>query len=911
MPRKATKDGEKPKTNTRSRNRRKVEEKPPKAPRKLLVASPRTVSEVGAVALGALGLITLLALASYHPDDASLNAAGREEIQNWAGAAGGYWADLLFQSLGVGAFPFGLCLIIASWKTLYGQQVLPSWREGLGLTALMVSVGTCAHLFLIHESHPYPPGGFVGAVLGQSLYENFAFIGGAIISVAAVLMSLALIAEGMVGKLANYTSILMQRGKVRVEAGVVMLQASREQLSERREARKEAKAARKEAQAEASDWELGDVDLGTGPSPSLEEKESMEAEVAEERETILARAKSKGRKIADKRADKEEAKIARESEQVIEDARLLLEPVRIQDNDAEFQLGDVETVQEPVEAAVVVSKAATTLAPAVEAQAPAEPKIRAARRAPSAEAVTPPVDGEGPAIVDTRQEVDEREIEKAAREADRERKKEEIEDFKLPPLSLLQYAGTDREEIDEVKLKQNADKLVKTLKDYGIEGDIREIRPGPIVTMYEYVPAPGVKVSKIAGLADDLAMAMEALRVRIVAPIPGKGAVGIEIPNSVRETVYIKELVADEAYRKAPLNLPIVLGKDIEGKPYVGDFAKMPHLLVAGATGSGKSVFVNAMIMSLLYRSSPDDVRFIMVDPKMLELSVYEGIPHLLLPVVTDPNKAAQALKWAVSEMERRYQIMSEMGVRNIQGFNKKLKDTEERGERLYRPESSGDTQPLEKLPFIVIIVDEFADLMMVASRDVESYIMRLAQKARAAGIHLLLATQRPSTDVLTGVIKANFPTRIAFQVASRYDSKTILDANGAENLLGRGDMLYQSPGVGGLHRVHGCLVTDEEVEETVNFLKSQRTAEYDETILQSLTAEEPAGGSDDEPVDELYDKAVSIVAEAQQASVSMVQRRLRIGYNRASRLVEKMEQEGIVGPADGAKPRAVLIQSL
>ena len=754
----------------------------------------------------------------------------------------------------------------------------------------------------------------MGAVLGQSLYDNFAFVGGTIISVSAVLISLALIAEGMVGKLANYASILMQRGKIRVEAGVVMLQASREQLAERREARKEAKAARKEAQAdETSEWELGDVDLGSGPSPSLEEKESMEAEVAEERATILERAKSKGRKLADKRADKEEAKIAREDDKVIEDARLLLEPVRIQDNDAEFQLGDVGAVQEPVEAAIVVSKAATTVAPVVEAQAPAEPKIRAARKvAPKVEEPVSAPGGEaGPAIVDTRQEVDSREIEKAAREADRERKKEEVEDFKLPPLSLLQYADSDREEIDEVKLKQNADKLVKTLKDYGIEGDIREIRPGPIVTMYEYVPAPGVKVSKIAGLADDLAMAMEALRVRIVAPIPGKGAVGIEIPNSVRETVYIKELVADEAYRKAPLNLPIVLGKDIEGKPYVGDFAKMPHLLVAGATGSGKSVFVNAMIMSLLYRSSPDDVRFIMVDPKMLELSVYEGIPHLLLPVVTDPNKAAQALKWAVSEMERRYQIMSEMGVRNIQGFNKKLKDTEERGERLYRPESSGDTQPLEKFPFIVIIVDEFADLMMVASRDVESYIMRLAQKARAAGIHLLLATQRPSTDVLTGVIKANFPTRIAFQVASRYDSKTILDANGAENLLGRGDMLYQSPGVGGLHRVHGCLVTDEEVEETVTFLKSQRTAEYDETILQSLTSEEPAGGDDDEPVDELYDKAVSIVAEAQQASVSMVQRRLRIGYNRASRLVEKMEQEGIVGPADGAKPRAVLIQSL
>lgn len=910
MPRKATKDTE-TKASTRSRNRRTVEEKAPKASRKLLVASPRTVSEVGAVALGALGLITLLALASYHPDDASLNAAGREEIQNWAGAAGGYWADLLFQSLGVGAFPFGLCLIIASWKTLYGQQVLPSWREGLGLTALMVSVGTCAHLFLIHESHPYPPGGFVGAVLGQSLYDHFAFVGGAIISVSAVLISLALIAEGMVGKLANYASVFMQRGKIRVEAGVVMLQASREQLADRRAARKEAKQARKEAQTEASDWELGDVDLGMGPSPSLEEKESMEAEVAEEREAILERAKSKGRKLADKRADREEAKIAREEDKIVDEARLLLEPVRIQDNDAEFQLGDVEAVKEPLEAAIVVTKSATTVAPVVEAEVPVEPKIRAARRSATSADGSDTHEGLGPAIVDTRQEVDGLEIEKAAREADRERRKEELADFKLPPLSLLQYAGTDREEIDEVKLKQNADKLVKTLKDYGIEGDIREIRPGPIVTMYEYVPAPGVKVSKIAGLADDLAMAMEALRVRIVAPIPGKGAVGIEIPNCVRETVYIKELVADEAYRKAPLDLPIVLGKDIEGKPYVGDFAKMPHLLVAGATGSGKSVFVNAMIMSLLYRASPDDVRFIMVDPKMLELSVYEGIPHLLLPVVTDPNKAAQALKWAVSEMERRYQIMSEMGVRNIQGFNKKLKDTEGRGERLYRPESSGDTQPLEKFPFIVIIVDEFADLMMVASRDVESYIMRLAQKARAAGIHLLLATQRPSTDVLTGVIKANFPTRIAFQVASRYDSKTILDANGAENLLGRGDMLYQSPGVGGLHRVHGCLVTDEEVEETVNFLKEQRTAEYDESILETLTTEEPAGGTDDEPADELYDKAVAIVAEAQQASVSMVQRRLRIGYNRASRLVEKMEQEGIVGPADGAKPRAVLIQSL
>ena len=419
----------------------------------------------------------------------------------------------------------------------------------------------------------------------------------------------------------------------------------------------------------------------------------MEAEVAEERETILERAKSRGRKIADKRADKEEAQIARDSDKVIDDARLLLEPVRIQDNDAEFQLGDVETVQEPVEAAVVVSKAATTLAPAVESQAPVEPKIRAARRAPSSEEVTRPVDGEGPAIVDTRQEVDEREIEKAAREADRERKKEEIEDFKLPPLSLLQYAGTDREEIDEVKLKQNADKLVKTLKDYGIEGDIREIRPGPIVTMYEYVPAPGVKVSKIAGLADDLAMAMEALRVRIVAPIPGKGAVALRFRTRCARPSTSKSWSRTRPSRKAPLNLPIVLGKDIEGKPYVGDFEDATPL-GAGATGSGKSVFVNAMIMSFSTGHLPMMFASSWSTRKMLELSVYEGIPHLLLPVVTDPNKAAQALKWAVSEMERRYQIMSEMGVRNIQGFNKKLRILKSAVSASTVLSQAGDTQP-------------------------------------------------------------------------------------------------------------------------------------------------------------------------------------------------------------------------
>ena len=481
--------------------------------------------------------------------------------------------------------------------------------------------------------------------------------------------------------------------------------------------------------------------------------------------------------------------------------------------------------------------------------------------------------------------------------------------FELPPVSLLDYEAAVREPVDPAKLRDNAARLTQTLKEYGIEGHVREIRPGPVVTMYEYVPGPGIKLSKIASLADDLAMSMEALRVRIVAPIPGKGAVGIEIPNETRETVYLKEIIAHDAFGGARGQLTMALGKDIEGAAYVADLARMPHLLVAGATGAGKSVSVNAMIMSVLFRSTPDDVRMIMVDPKMLELSVYDGIPHLLLPVVTDPKKAALALRWAVEEMERRYALLSEVGVRSIDGYNSRVKAAAERGEPL-RTGPSAEAPVCERLPYLIVIVDELADLMMVASRDVETCIMRLAQMARAAGIHLILATQRPSVDVLTGVIKANFPTRIAFQVASRHDSRTILDGNGAENLLGRGDMLYLSPGAGGVLRVHGAYVSDEEIERAVKFLKAQGTPTYDESILAPRDEGSEDGAAVEEAHDEMYDQAVAIVAETRQASISMIQRRLRIGYNRAARMVERMETDGIVGPGDGAKPRDVLISS-
>ncbi len=452
--------------------------------------------------------------------------------------------------------------------------------------------------------------------------------------------------------------------------------------------------------------------------------------------------------------------------------------------------------------------------------------------------------------------------------------------------------------------------------------------------MYEFAPGPGIKVSRIAGLADDLSMALQALSIRIVAPIPGKGVVGIELPNRDREMVFLKEILASEEFHTGKMKLPMALGKDIAGAPLVTDLARMPHLLVAGATGSGKSVSINTMILSLLYTATPRDVRVIMVDPKMLELSIYEGIPHLLLPVVTNPKKACLAMRWAVEEMGRRYRLMADKAVRNIDSYNKQLeREEKELAENKARStvvvdevedpteeeaaaieEFLGKEEELEHghLPYIVVIVDELADLMMVAGREIEESIARLAQMARAAGIHLILATQRPSVDVITGLIKANFPARISFQVSSKTDSRTILDCNGSEALLGMGDMLFLPPGTAKLMRSHGAFVSDAEVQRVVEFLKKQGKPVYDKRILEMKESDAKGGGADDEEEDPQYDAAVALVAEARQASISMVQRRLRIGYNRAARIIEKMEQEGIVGPSDGtSKPREVFINKL
>jgi S-DNA-T family DNA segregation ATPase FtsK/SpoIIIE len=498
--------------------------------------------------------------------------------------------------------------------------------------------------------------------------------------------------------------------------------------------------------------------------------------------------------------------------------------------------------------------------------------------------------------------------------------------FEKPPLHLL---GEPKNVVKDASLskdalEQNARNLEGVLDDFGVRGEIIQVRPGPVVTLYELEPAPGIKSSRVIGLADDIARSMSAIAAR-VAVVPGRNAIGIELPNQRRETVYLREILASHDFESSKAKLGLALGKTINGEAVVADLAKMPHVLVAGTTGSGKSVAINTMIMSLVYKMTPEECRLIMIDPKMLELSVYDGIPHLLTPVVTDPKKAVVALKWTVKEMEERYRKMSKVGVRNIDGYNQRVSQAGENGEQVTRTVQTGfdrhtgeaiyetETLDMKPMPYIVVIIDEMADLMMVAGKDIEGAVQRLAQMARAAGIHVIMATQRPSVDVITGTIKANFPTRISFQVTSKIDSRTILGEMGAEQLLGQGDMLYMAGG-GRIQRVHGPFVSDEEVEKIVAHLKRQGAPEYLESITQDddedmdEDGEGPIGTSNLSDSDDPYDQAVAIVLRDKKASTSYIQRRMGIGYNRAASLIERMEQEGIVGPANQTGKRDILV---
>jgi len=986
----------------------------------------------------AVSAISLLSVASFSAKD----RVG-PGFQNMVGPMGHLIAEALRGMLGVCAYLVPACGIYAAMVLFVGDRERRRMPQIVALVLLTLSASVLAQLaFAGDPGWAHPPGGAVGAGLGGLMMGLFSTVGTVILVTAVAAAGLIVGTQYTFLKLcALLWAGACVLGKRVQEAALAYWEAQKVAYQERQErlAQEKLEEAAFLAQLEADEEELAEAERDAA------EAEAAEAEAMAEEAVRLAREQEKEQLEAARKAakeNKEAPRLARgkdkPAELVASTAPLALaekrpapgadpawasflapspnvaaataaaaqapgsapseSPRKRERKTPNIVTGPAASTSVPPTPAAALEASATDAEPAVApAAALASAPAPAAAAAPASPAAIVPA----PASALARTPLI---VEPKAPPKPTAKKAEQFEfvggrkSFSLPPLDVLEADKKERSALDKDAFLVTAEKLRAKLADFGIVGEVVEIRPGPVVTMYEFLPGPGIKVSKIAALQDDLAMAMEAMRVRIVAPIPGKGVVGIEVPNKDRETVFLKEIAEQDAFTKGQSRLTMCVGKDIEGMPYVFDLAKAPHLLIAGTTGSGKSVAVNSMIMSILLKSTPEEVRFIMVDPKMLELSVYEGIPHLLLPVVTDPKKAALALRWAVEEMERRYQMLSEAGVRNIAGFNKLVETSagevkatieqpakekkpakpkkvvivdvapsehapagvsassdgpgvaapkedaedmreafasepepteapveaaaeadeadgaDEAGESLEAaPAAEGEPEKkeLKKLPYIVVIIDELADLMMVASREVETYVARLAQMARAAGIHLMVATQRPSTDVVTGIIKANFPTRISFMLRSKPDSMTILGTVGAEALLGMGDMLIMPPTSAHLQRVHGAYVSETEIKRAVDHLKAQGKPVYDENILKPREEDVEGGGEEDELSDELYDQALATVSEMRAVSISMLQRKMRIGYNRAARMIERMERDGVVGPADGAKPREVLIRGV
>ena len=909
---------------------------------------------VAGILLGGASLLLLLGLSSYRP---------RAAAENWAGPVGHGLAGALLETAGIGGYALAIFLIAVSCALVIGRPRISFARASSWLLFSLCAMGLVD--LLVHTRlQGHAAGGVAGAMLGGAAKSALSVPGAAVLltalSAAALVIATdlwALHAAKGAARLGVAGGALAFKGAALAIAKARTASVGDEQLDADEDARivvPELKAVSKKAQALA---------LAAAKEPPQDPREPVAVE------------EPKG----GKKKDPDPAQLAADASRAAEGTRSaeapkaekLSEPPRLTALPRSAAAQGGAEKRQPL---VVKSGAGATQ----EKGAGATQEKGAAATQEKGGA-----GGEAQLLVDDRQGAPSKAPEivepkappKPHAQPPPEPKPVEAGAFTMapghhafvtPPIAILTGEPSQTVPLDREGLTATAEKLRQKLASFGIQGQVTQIRPGPVVTMFEFLPAPGVKVSRIASLSDDLAMAMEAMRVRIVAPIPGKGVVGIEVPNKTRETVVLRELVEQDAFQKSASKLAMCLGKDIEGLPYVADLAKMPHLLIAGTTGSGKSVAVNAMLVSMLLRATPEEVRFLMVDPKMLELSVYEGIPHLLLPVVTDSKKAAMALRWAVEEMERRYQLLADCGVRNIGSYNKKV---EKEGDAARKPQraprekrvvdltdpsldahaltqaaANGELErkepdnaavalmrenerriaagnvtlppeplpePLKKLPFIVIVIDELADLMMVASREVETYIARLAQMARAAGIHLMVATQRPSTDVVTGVIKANFPARISFQVASRHDSATIINTPGAENLLGMGDMLILPPGTSTLTRVHGPYVDEKEIHAVVEHWRQQGAPVYDPNILKPRAEDGEGFPQDDEGPDELYDQALASVADMRFISISLLQRKLRVGYNRAARMIERMERDGIVGAADGAKPREVLIRAL
>jgi DNA segregation ATPase FtsK/SpoIIIE, S-DNA-T family len=918
--------------------------------------------EIAGVVMLAFGLFAGLSMASMQ--------LGAHQMMGPGGAA---TASGLYALAGVAGYLFIAGLLVMAVRCFRGRRFVDGVLEGMGALTLLVATAVLLHLpFTGAAMAQHGPGGLLGQWMGELTASFIGVVGAALAASTALVVSLLLVTEIRVQEVVVVLAWALRGSGRAILAGLgAAWRITRAAFPEKDEAERAAaeraadrarsldiKVVEAERRAVARDaiLEIDDAgnEVGDGIPGHGDEQVSEGVRVGEARAADGAR-----------REDSERAAMAAIFAEMAAVEQLTKpEAARDDDDDEDAERG-AEEPEERADLPLVAMHGVPVHAASVESEE--------ARDTDEIDA-TPPAPIDGPIIVEAAasDRISTALVKPRAAVAEGPGFiKLTKGDYQLPGTEMLEYLPPQAQDnMDKQALYDMAERLEQAMSNYGVRGKVKEIHMGPVVTMYEFAPAPGTRTGKIQNLEKDLAMALEAQAVRIVAPIPGKAVVGVEVPNRSRETVYLKEILQDACFTGATSKLQVALGKDIKGAPVSVNLAKMPHLLVAGTTGSGKSVAVNGMITSILYNASPEEVRFIMVDPKMLELSIYEGIPHLLLPVVTDPKKANLALRWAVDEMERRYELLAKTGVRDIAGYNTKIEallkgesDAKKTAEAaahakkirvviagpdgteqevdldadaeislddangVVAAEAPSDedlsdaaakiqafveakaAEPLpRKLPYIVIVIDEFADLMMVAPKDVETSVARIAQKARAAGLHLILATQRPSVDVITGLIKANFPSRIALQVASKIDSRTVLDTSGAETLLGNGDMLFSDRGTK-LRRIHGAFLADDEVHRVVDFLKTQAKPVYDMDILKPREedADAEGGGGADDFHDDYYDQAVAIVCETRQASVSYIQRRLQIGYNRAARLVEHMEREGIVGAANGAKPREVL----
>jgi S-DNA-T family DNA segregation ATPase FtsK/SpoIIIE len=834
-------------------------------------AAPKNTrrNEIIAIMLFALGVLLALCLFSYNPDDPSWNAAGRSVTRNWIGPFGANIAATLFQFVGLAAYLLPLLLLAAAWRRFRTRRIRAPLSRIIGLVMLVLGAAALFDLFIARRifDGSFEPGGAVGELISRALVSGVSKVGATILLTALAATGLLLATnfsfirayERVGGAFGNRFSFFRNLPE-RIRAWqVARLEKAKVRMNMRRAAREEREVAR-EAQMQ------------------LKEKTGAER-VAE----FMQESGSATGAAAIKRA-------ATASEATTQ-------PTITAPDGAKAVAASVGSAS--------ITSAATIIGQGVAVAAtPATTKRASTKSAPSSRDVDEAAEIEE--MVKTaevvRTEIVDEKPAAAALKQSRRAAATPIGDYKLPVMEFLNSPPPHSEQADE-ELLGLATRLAEKCKEFNVMGQIKHICPGPVVTTYEFKPDPGVKYSRVTGLVDDLCLALKAESIRIDR-MPGKPHVGIEVPNPQRETIHLREVVESRAFVESPSKLTIALGKTIDGLNYVADLAKMPHLLIAGATGAGKSVGVNSLIVSILYKARPDEVKFILIDPKRLELGLYEDIPHLATPIITDPKRAAISLKWAVAEMERRYKELAGWGVRNIDGYN-----TEVVRRNLVKDYDETTNEPWKTLPYIVIIIDELADLMMVSGHEVEESITRLAQMARAVGIHLVLATQRPSVDVITGLIKANFPSRISFRVSSKVDSRTIIDANGAEQLLGRGDMLFLPPGTSRLIRVHGAYVDEAEIGRIVTHVKSQGDPAYDETITQSEDEALGLDGAGGER-DELFEDALRICVEMKRASTSVLQRRLRIGYGRAAAILDMMEREGFIGQADGARPRPVLTRA-